>query len=277
MEYYREVYKDSPKWDGSPNKRLIIYSEQGQGDQIQMARYISRLNCHTIVHCPKSLHRLMLSIKGVNEVIDKNEYVLPPHDCHALSLSLPFILNSIEAEVPYIKAEKADIPHYEELKIGIAWEGSPANPQNKQRCCHLKHFRNLPGKLFMLADAINDMSLVEGCEDMELLGVEKTDFKDTAELIEAMDVIATVDTAVLHLAGAMGKPCYALLCHEHDARWKITNWYPSVKFIRQPKPDEWEPVFSTLRFALATQYKTGSAQSNGDGQKQPAVIKENAN
>jgi hypothetical protein len=248
MSYYRDVYKNSPRWDGKESldgKRVIVYACHGYGDIIQYARYFRYLkNCHLILHCPPQLHRLMLTVDGVNEVIDKFDPVLPPHDYNILSLSLPFLLNSIEAKVPYIKAEPISLEN--EFKVGIAWEGSTLHPDNNNRSCPLGYFRELPGKKFMLNTIIENEKLIEGSEDMELFSTERKDFFDTAALIASMDIIVSVDTAVLHLAGAMGKPCYGMLCYENDPRWHVTNWYPSIKFIRQPVLGAWKPAFDVL-------------------------------
>ena len=90
---------------------------------------------------------------------------------------------------------------------------------------------------------------------MKLLAEEIDDFLDTAKLINSVDVVITVDTSVLHLAGAMGKETYGLLAHDPDPRWgkasDHTPWYPSVKFIRQPKKGDWESVFTRLEQLLA--------------------------
>lgn len=247
MGFYREVYKNSVRWDGIANidnKRIIVYGCQGYGDIIQYARYFRYLKANVIVHCPLMLHSLMLTVPGVTEVVDKDDDVLPHHDYHILSMSLPFLLKTAEAEVPYITAKPLDVG--EGFKIGIVWEGSPLHALNEKRNCPLSYFADLPGKLFMLGIGIHDERLVAGCEDIELFSVSRDDFKDTAELVAAMDVVVSVDTAVLHLAGAMGKTCYGLLCDEHDLRWKVANWYPSVKFIKQPIAGDWRTVFDVL-------------------------------
>jgi hypothetical protein len=233
MTYYKEVYKDSPLWNGrETGKKLIIYAEQGKGDQIQFSRFIPRNN-YTILHCDPSLHRLLAPL--VNEVLDKDNPELPPHDYHIPSMSLPFIRSS----VPYLRATKADV-EIEGFKIGIAWEGNPEYANNLMRSCPLKLFKKLPGKLFMLQDQTHLPQ--EDCEDMELYSIPLNDLYDTATLINAMDLIVSVDTSVLHLTGALGKIGYGIMLTEHDQRWKY-NWYPSLRIV---KSNTWEMVFDYI-------------------------------
>ncbi len=246
MTFYREVYKNSPMWDGSPGKRIVIYCEQGMGDIIMFARYFSKIDGQLILHCPKPLHRLFQQIPNVVEMVDKEEENLPPHDYHVLSLSLPFILGSFEAEEPYLKAESLDVG--EGFKIGICWEGNYLYEDNLKRSCHLKYFKEVckRGKLFMLQDKTHLPPLCEGCEDMDLYSWPLNDFADTARLIQSMDVVASVDSSVLHLAGALGKKTYGLLHSEYDPRWAFRKWYRNTKLIRQPEPGKWGAVFKRL-------------------------------
>jgi GT2 family glycosyltransferase len=251
MSYYRETYKNSPRWDGIESlngKTVLVYGEQGLGDNIQFVRYINELKkkgCRVIVHCSMALHALFLGIDGVDEVLDKNHDELPPHHCHILSMSLPFLLNDPKTKFPYVKIkEKMDLG--EGFKIGIAWEGSPLHSNNEQRSCHIKYFKpllDLGAKLFMLQQQIHSPALV--C-DMDLYGVQLNDFTDTAKLINSVDLVACVDTSVLHLAGAMNKKAIGLLSMPGDYRWNVKEWYPSIKFIRQKETGVWDSVFEEL-------------------------------
>ncbi len=85
---------------------------------------------------------------------------------------------------------------------------------------------------------------------MELYSAEITDFLDTAKLINSMDMVVCVDTAVLHLAGAMNRNGYGLLSHRYDPRWDTANWYPSLTLIKQVKTGDWISVFKQLRKKL---------------------------
>jgi len=255
MEYYRTMYKDSKKWDGKQGlagKKVIVYMEQGHGDQIQFlrfVRFIKAMDCSQIIlHTPKSLHRLIDTL-GV-EKIDRDNNPLPNHDYHILSFSLPFLLReavpnfSIPLE-PYITvSEKTELlPGY---NIGIAWEGSPLHKRNADRNCHLSNFKSIAASginFFLLQPTIQDFSLISGCEDMNLKGVEIEDFYDVAKLINSLDMVVTVDTAALHLAGAMGQRGFGLLGPKwEDRRWRMGFWYPTIKLLK----GEWEEIFKQV-------------------------------
>lgn len=247
MEFYRNVYRYSNRWDGKQSltgKRVIVYFEQGFGDIIQFLRYVKPLKetgCYTILAIPQELHPLLSGVEGVDEFFDKNSSVLPKHDFHTLSLSLPFLLDIKEiSSKPYVKYDvKADLGDYDRgTKIGIAWEGSPDHPKNLDRCCHLKEFKNLINDdtcLFMLQNKIHLQELVNDV-DFDIYSIPIKDFGDTASLINAVDFVVTVDTSILHLAGAMGKRTYGIMGTELDPRWKIGNWYDSVTLLT----GEWE-------------------------------------
>jgi hypothetical protein len=254
MTYYRETYKNSKRWTGEPlnGKTLLIYCEQGFGDTIQFSRYFKIDNAKVILHCPKELHRLM--VNDGYEVFDKDDSNLPLHDYHVLSMSLPFILNDFWPKVPYIKAPSASLGDLGKVrKVGICWEGSPTHPRNIERSCPLRFFKSLikpDRKIFMLQKEIQKPELTNSCEDMDLLSIPISDFYDLATLVNAMDVVVSVDTAVLHLAGAMGKFCVGLLHKDFDWRWKVRPWYPNMVLLYQGKPGEWVPVFAGLMMML---------------------------
>jgi hypothetical protein len=254
MEYYRAMYKDSEKWDGKKEltgKKVIIYCEQGHGDQIQFLRFVrffKAMDCEILLHAPKSLHRLIDTL-GVGR-IDRDNTPLPNHDYHVLSFSMPFYLKQIIPNFsipiePYITVlEKTElIPGY---NIGIAWEGSPLHKRTNDRNCPLKYFKSLISSginLFLLQPTIQDFSLIEGCEDMDLKGVEIEDFYDVAKLINSLDMVVTVDTAALHLAGAMGMVGYGLIGNKwEDRRWRIGFWYPTIKLLKC----DWEEAFKKV-------------------------------
>lgn len=262
MDYYKGVYKDSPAWDGKEsleNKTVLCYCEQGYGDIIQFVRYIPLLQRRcgkVILHCPKTLHHLFACLGA--ELIDKEERTLPPHDVHVLSMSLPFLLGVWDLPTPYlavIQTEQLPQKFASKVKIGIAWEGSPDNPYNERRNCPLRHFLSLDTEktaLFMLQDQIRDQKLLSGATDLVLQGVPINDFYDTAKLINAMDYVVSVDTAVLHLAGALGKFTFGLLAHDCDPRWSVDPWYHRFVLIRQKTAGDWDAVFNSLISILKT-------------------------
>ncbi len=263
MEYYREVYKNSDRWNGMDpldGKKIIVYCEQGFGDTIQFSRYFSLFkNCEVVLHCPKALHRLMSQFGY--ETLDRNDPNIPQHDYHVLSMSLPFCFNEASIEFPYIHvAEKTELTdvHFpsDVIKVGIKWEGNPEHSNNEIRCCPLILFKRLAEnfpkfKFFALHNVFHNLDYLDGCEDMELYSATGEDFLDTAQLINAMDLIISTDTSALHLAGALNKKTFGLLSNPCDERWNIgINWYPNIEYIRQDMKDDWEWVFYELKNRL---------------------------
>ena len=261
MEYYRECYKESERWDGESDlngKTVIIYGEQGYGDIIQFIRYVPLLKqkyeCNIILHIPACLHSIIKGLDGEYTCIDKNENLnMPNHDYHIPSMSLPFLLGTYIGDNSYLKiTEKENLPDFQDcFKIGVAWEGNPNHSNNYDRCCPLGVFRKLHDmpktKLFMIQPNIHNEQLIEGSNDLELYGIELKDFKSTARLLNSMDIVVSVDTAVMHLAGALGKRTYCLLSHNHDTRWDLNiDWYPTVKFIKQKKAGDWLGISSEI-------------------------------
>jgi len=256
MEYYNFLYKKSKKWDGKQdlsNKKIIIYCEQGYGDIVQMFRYVDYLknnyeNAFIILHCPKELGILFAKIKNpVDKIIHKNEEKLPAHDYHVLSFSLPFLLKDFKDKYPYIKFDEKnkDVVNFSKnKKIGIAWEG------NKVEGIPLKYFKSLEkiGDLFVLQKSINDKNLLQGADNINLQGVQINDFIDTARLINSMDIVVSVDTCILHLAGALNKKTYGLLNKEYDERWNVKKWYDSVTLLRVD--NDWQKVFKEIEIKL---------------------------
>jgi hypothetical protein len=249
MEYYRHVYKDSKLWKGeeSPkDKHVLVYMEQGLGDVIQFLRYIPFLKergCETTLHCPSELHSLIEEQTWGVSLLSKETPDLPEHDFHVLSMDLPFLLDERMPQGVYLKAGTKEIPEGY-TNIGICWESGTSN---LKRNCPLKYFKLLGEvpevRFYSLQYQIRNQELIEGCEDMELYGVEIKDFKDTAELINSLHLVVSVDTAVLHLAGALGKSTYGLLYEEPDARWEY-KWYPTIKMFKKEK--DWESVFEDI-------------------------------
>jgi len=259
MEYYNHVYQNSTQWTPDKGdlqgKTVIVYGEQGYGDNIQFARHIPVLKergAKVIYHCPKTLHRLF----GCLDIglLDKDNPKLPKHDYHIMSMSLPFVLEQARTtNYPYLTVdEKADLGKVSEdiKKIGICWEGGSNNPLSASRNCPLKHFEMLAcpyTELIILQKCMTDKSLLDGCDpNINLLGHRKNDFYDTATIINSLDMVITVDTAILHLAGAMNKLTYAILNVDHDPRWNIETWYPSVVCVALKENNNWDAAFKTI-------------------------------
>jgi len=260
MEFYRHAYSGSRRiLSGLPDlsdQHVIVYFEQGLGDTIQLLRYLNELRAAKVtVACARPLHALIENQWNVT-TLNKLDPNLPEHDWHILSMDLPYLFPKIRNE-PYVTTgvynEVCDLPS---PRLGIAFEGNPQNPSNLNRSCPLTCFREAyraSGSVFCLQPEIHLPELIEGAEDMTLLSEELNSFYDTARLISSLDYVISVDTAVAHLAGAIGKPTYLMLAYEHDDRWgsaETTAWYPSMKVIRQPSQGDWEGAFEGLRTKL---------------------------
>lgn len=261
MEYYRHVYRNSERWNGvSPisGKCLVIYCEQGSGDVIQFVRYVPKLKAigaRVFLHCTVPLHRLFRETLEIDGLIDRDNDELPDHDFHIPSFSLPFVLNSADAKVPYLKVtESEEIGFENKLRIGVAWEGNPSHSNNAERSCPLRHIARLASLdnvvLFAIQPRIHDADLIEGCENLDLYSVQLNDYYDTARLIRSLNLVVSVDTSVLHLAGAMGQKAIGLMSCVMDHRWLVHNWYPTLRIVKQREPGRWEWVIDEVITAI---------------------------
>jgi len=274
-----------PVWDGGPlhGRTLLLHAEQGFGDTLQFARYAgvaARMGARVVLECQPALVRLMRSAAGVDAVVAFGE-PLPPFDFHAPLLSAPRLLGTtlktVPRNVPYLAAEPALVGKWRKrlagrpgLKVGIAWRGTAERRGNPARACPLAAFAPLIDnprlRLFSLQKELpaEDRPLPEAITD---LGPELADFADTAAAIAALDVVVSIDTAVAHLAGALGQPTLLMLSTAGDWRWltkrTTSPWYPSIRVFRQGRPGDWPGVLKKVARALA-------ARTAGRGGKKAA-------
>ncbi len=265
-----------PLWDGSPisGKTILLHAEQGFGDMIQFIRYaplVKRLGATVIVECPPELVRLLQACEGVDRVIAHGE-VPPEFDTHAPLLSLPArhktTIETIPAVVPYLHApdgvRPAALPDDDPTvtrRIGIVWAGRPGyTAELRNRSCPLSPFlrvAELPNiALYSLQKGprTDDLKSQEA-RMIRHFGDQLGDFADTATVIEQLDLVITIDTAVAHLAGALGKPVWVLLPFIPDWRWLLERedspWYPTMRLFRQRRHGDWAEVFDRVITALA--------------------------
>jgi tetratricopeptide (TPR) repeat protein len=279
-----------PLWDGSDimGKTILLHTEQGYGDAIQFIRYaplLARQGVKVLILCPKELISLFQNVEGIHQVIGGGEY-LPSFDIHCPLLSLPLkfntTLDTIPAEIPYIKADTALLQKWKDkvkddnlkLRVGLSWAGRPEHENDSNRALALETFATLAQ-----SDGIIFYSLQKGKgseqaqnppEGMNLIDYtdELNDFSDTAALIENLDLIISVDTAVAHLAGALGKPVWTLLPFAPDWRWMLNRedspWYPTMRLFRQPSPGDWQSVIEKVEEELRLFIKGMPASSTRD-------------
>ena len=275
FEWRRSRKRDfkRPLWDGTPlnGKSILIYAEQGFGDTIQFVRYIDLLpdaNTIIIVVCQPELKTLFKSINRIDTLVTKGEDI-PDSDVHVPLLSLPYMFNTtldtIPARIPYLylNPEADSVFHLgdsHDLKIGIVWAGRPTHANDNNRSIDLKWFkclldiRNCEFFSLQVGEHREDIKQHGYHHTIKDLGKQFTDFHHTASAILQLDLVISVDTAVTHLAGALGKPVWTLLPFVPDWRWMLDRsdspWYPSMTLFRQKETGDWSPVFEQLRLAL---------------------------
>lgn len=263
-----------PKWNGTQSlvgKTIYIRSEQGFGDTIQFCRFIPQLKdlgARVIFSTSPLLYELMGQIRGVDLLIDDKQS-LPEFDFYCDLMSLPLALNITLQNIPmssrYLQCPPVQQKHWRErvseqgqqrLKIGLVWAGNPLHTNNHMRSIALSSILSV-----FQADADftvlqKEMSALERAElsqypNVFFYGDEVKDFSDTAGLVDAMDIVVTVDTSVAHLSGAMGKPTWVLISCFSDWRWLLgterSPWYDSVRLFRQNKGEAWEVVVQQLK------------------------------
>lgn len=276
-----------PLWQGKPigGQTLLLHAEYGFGDTLQFCRYVQMAVDRVIVsggrvilEVPRPLLRLMSRIHGVAEVVAQGE-PLPAFDLQCPLMSLPHVfgttLETIPAKIPYLEADPEAIKgwrlrlrDFSGLHVGLVWAGNPcktdpsSNAIDRRRSVTLNHFAP-----FANIQGINLISLQKGDEAIAQVAspppgmvlhdwtAELIDFADTAALIEALDLVISVDTSVCHLAGALGKPVWMLNRFDTCWRWLLDRddspWYPSMRIFRQKQPGEWDAVIERVAEKLS--------------------------
>ncbi len=271
------------QWRGEDiaDKTLLLHAEQGFGDTLQFIRYVplvAQRGARIIVECQAELESLLrFSFPGVRVVA--RGVALPSFDLHCPLLSLPLAFATrqatIPAKVPYLNAPPAQQTYWharieksEQKQVGIVWAGSPreqdpaARLVDQRRSMRLSDFAALAAvpnmTLHSLQKGQRAFDVTDDDIDFEIIDYNDAlnNFTDTAALILQLDLVICVDTAVAHLAGALGKPVWLLSRFDGCWRWGIDSanspWYPSLRIFRQSRPGDWEGVINDVRLALET-------------------------
>lgn len=267
MEHYLRCYGMRKCWDRTDltGKRFLVYGEQGLGDIIQFSRYLSELKARgatVIFHCPETLADLMkpLADELFTKDIEKcRASDLPPYDFQCCSMSLPYYLDSYEPSgKPYLALERHGWEHgnfcSSKLKVGVVWGGSPDHVNDAVRSVPFEEFSKLfvTGPDFFCLQVGVDKSKLGGFKIQDVSDQLKT-FSHTASMLKDMDLVVACDTAVVHLAGAMGIPCWLLVPYNSDWRWGFGErscWYDSVRIFRQPSRNDWSSVIDVVKKEL---------------------------
>ncbi|NVK18057.1 MAG: tetratricopeptide repeat protein [Methylocystaceae bacterium] len=267
----------APQWDGSVlgNKRIVLYAEGGFSDAIQFVRFVSMVKervSDVYVCCQKDLARLFAAVEGLSGVIPHGT-PLPRHDVIASLNSLPYLLG-IDAETdlpvftPYLSPVEKDVKVWRDrivrdssgVTVGLVWQGARDYRKDSRRSpgiwpfSRLFYMRGLDFFGLQVGDGSDVLSDPQLSKVVKNYGIDLLDFADTAALIEALDLVITCDSAVAHLAGAMGKPVWMVLPHAVDWRWGIPSgyegeksvWYPTMTLYRQAVAGDWADVFARL-------------------------------
>jgi Tfp pilus assembly protein PilF len=270
---------DRPHWDGAPlpGGTLLLIADQGFGDSIQFCRYIPWVcaRCpQVVVVADPLMHPLIRQTHPALELVGRWDRC-PPFAAYCPLSGLPRLhgttLDTIPNKVPYLHADPArtaawrarlqDLLQPGIRRIGIVWAGRPTHNNDLNRSMSLSAFAPIAA-----LDGISLVSLQKGPAQNAIadyfdrapllnLGAEIADFVDTMAIIETLDLVVTVDTAVAHLAAAMGKRVWILLSYAPDWRWLLERsdspWYPTARLFRQPSPGDWCSVARQVGEALS--------------------------
>ena len=271
---------DHTRWRGEPlaGRTILLMPEQGFGDAIQFVRYaglVAARGGRVLLGVEPPLARLWAGLPGVTALAPLDQ-ALPAFDLYCPLLSLPRVfktdLASIPAAIPYLTADPDSVLRWTQrlrigpsgLRVGVVWAGNPAHPADEKRSlpsAALAPLWDLPG--------INWFSLQAGLAEaasgavatLENLAPDLTDFAETAAAIMGLDLVIAADTAVAHLAGALGKPVWVLLPYIADWRWleagATSPWYPTMRLFRQDAGRGWQQVIEAVVTALRDQAGAG--------------------
>ena len=269
---------DLPAWNGAPlaGGRLLLVADQGFGDGIQFARVIpwARECCpDLVIAAAREMQPLLGQVAPGVKLFDA---WAEASDCVAYSplSSLPRLagvrLDTIPAPIPYLRAapEKAAAwrTRLDELaapgsrRVGLVWAGRPTHRNDRNRSVALTDLgaiTDLSGITFVglqKGPGVPQVGGYFGRAPLINLGPELVDFDDTLAVIDGLDLVLSVDTAVAHLAGAAGKPVWVMLPHAPDWRWLLQRtdspWYPTLRLFRAPAPRDWASVTAEVAAAL---------------------------
>ncbi len=264
-----------PLWLGQyplVRKTILLHAEQGLGDTIQFARYaplVARTGAKVVLEVPTELKSLMGSLPGAATVVAPSE-VPPPFDVYCPFGSLPLVfkteLATVPAQIPYLAADATHLAKWSARldalprpRIALAWSGNPSHLNDRNRSIPFVRFAPLvrmPASFVSIQRDLRDADAVALAAEGRVthVGGELENFSDTAAVITLADLVIAVDTAVAHLAGAMGSPLWVLLPLAPDWRWTLdgdsTPWYPAARLFRQTSLGDWDSVVGRVSAEL---------------------------
>lgn len=271
----------SPEWVGGElaGQRLLVQAEQGLGDTIQFSRYLPLLaarGAQVTLACDRRLWPLLAAIPDL--ALADRAGPLPAHDLWVDQMSLPGLFDTRPQQVVssegWLRPDPALVAAWATRlppgpRVGLVWAGNPLHSNDRRRSLP-------PGALTPLlrVPGVSFVSLQVGPRAAEAaqmgvldLSPALTDFAQTAAVIAGLDLVITVDSAVAHLTGALGRPGWVLLPHAPDWRWLTgcddTPWYRSLHLFRQPAAGDWRTPVGVAAAGLARHLETGDARAVG--------------
>jgi hypothetical protein len=259
VDYTRDL--GAPQWSGAPTEEpLLLWAEQGFGDSLMMLRYLPLVRARApqvTLEVQPALVRLVRSWLPDLAVIGRGE-PLPPFTQQLPTMSLPFVFQTTPESVPAMPTlcPTQDGAARPNRVVGLCWAGTSAHPNDDRRSIPLSVFWPLFDLAGVQWQALQ-LERTAGIEETPLAPLEipqTGDWLDTAQVVAACDLVITVDTAIAHLAAAMGKPTWLLLSAWPDFRWMLegesTPWYPTMRLFRQTKVGDWMRVVMSVRKAF---------------------------
>jgi tetratricopeptide (TPR) repeat protein len=263
---------EKPLWLGSPSlngKTILLHSEQGLGDSLQFCRYIEKfreLQCKVLLEVEKPLMRIMENLLPAKQIFEKGAD-LPAFDFHCPLMSLPLAFQTTVATIPspspYLSGNSDRIKWWQDYlgeakkpRVGLVWQGNPHHSKNQRRSIQLSNIiRYLEDDFdwysLQMEVSSEDECIINKTRQLTHFGALIGDFAETAALCATLDAIVSVDTSIVHLCGAIGKPVHLLLSYIADARWHAdgdsTPWYPTICIYRQGMNRCWhEPIHQAI-------------------------------
>lgn len=271
-----EVYLKAPRWEGQPFRSLLVMSEGGVGDTLNFARYVAlakQRGGRVTLRCQKGLAGLLKGLAGADSVTER----IPDEafDFWVPTMSLPLVFSTHADTIPsaprYLAADPRNIAAWRSrlrvsgaIHVGIFWQGNPRYPQDRRRSIPLRHYLPLAEvprvRLFSLQKGHGREQLAAlrdrfPAQDLgPAIDPPGHAFADTAAVLEALDLLVTSDSAIAHLAGALGVETWLMLPWTPDWRWGLegesTPWYPSMRLFRQRARGDWAEVLGRVAEAL---------------------------
>ncbi len=272
-----------PRWDGDPipGQTLLIHDEQGYGDTLQFIRLVSaakaRSGAHVVLEVHPDLMPIVQRVAGV-DIVPRGQ-VPPPFDVHCELMSLPMAIGlrmtDLPGPVPYLSADDGRVAKWRQRLaslprpwIALAWAGRPTHSNDANRSLALTDLAPLalPGVTYLAIQkgpaAAQAAAAPPGMRIVPL-DAEIADFEDTAAILSLADLLVSVDSSPVHLAGGLNRPAWVMLPFLPDWRWLLqrsdTPWYPSLRLFRQPAPGDWKTVLHDVGQALAMRFPRSQA------------------